>query len=181
MSETEAEGKRAMSTSERNIAEPDGSRRTIFIIVALICVLLIAGLFFWMRSASKTVAGDSQQQRLEGGIRAGTPEFEQYRAKIIRDAPEATEAKRPLGDTVMRLTTTVRNFSGRTLNGLEIYAAVVDLQGKPVKERTVVIIPARRPELDNNETMEVPIMMEGFTDADDRANIKMEITAIRFK
>jgi hypothetical protein len=29
--------------------------------------------------------------------------------------------------------------------------------------------------------MEVPIMMEGFTDADDRANIKMEISAIRFK
>jgi hypothetical protein len=171
-----------MSTTERNIAEPDGSRRTIFIVVAVISLLLILGLFFWMRSASKTVvAGDSQQQRLEGGIRAGTPEFEQYRQKIVRDTPEATEAKRALGDIVMTLRTTVRNFSGRTLNGLEMYVAVVDIQGKPVKERTVVVIPTRRPELDNNETMDVPITLERFTDSDDRANIKMEITAIRFK
>jgi hypothetical protein len=170
-----------MSTTERNIAEPDGSRRIIFIVVAVISLLLILGLFFWMRSASKTSAGDPQQQRLEGGIRAGTPEFEQYRRKVIRDAPEATEAKRALGDIVMTLRTTVRNFSGRSLNGLEMYVAVVDTQGRPVRERTVIVIPARRPELDNNETMEVPITLEGFTDSDDRANIKMEITAIRFK
>jgi hypothetical protein len=170
-----------MSTTERNIAEPDASRRIIFIVVAVISLLLILGLFFWMRSTSKTNAGDPQQQRLEGGIRAGTPEFEQYRQKIVMDKPEATEAKRPLGDIVMRLTTTVRNFTGRSINGLEMYAAVVDLQGRPVKERTIIVIPARRPELDNNETMEVPIMLEGFTDSDDRANIKMEITAVRFK
>jgi hypothetical protein len=170
-----------MSTTERNIAEPDGSRRTIFIIVAVISLLLILGLFFWMRNASQTGAADPQQQRLEGGIRAGTPEFEQYRQKIIRDTPEATEAKRALGDTVMTLRTTVRNFSGRTLNGLEMYVAVVDMQGKPVRERTVIVIPTRRPELDNNEIMEVPITLERFTDSDDRANIKMEITAIRFK
>jgi flagellar basal body-associated protein FliL len=170
-----------MSTTERKIAETDGSRRIIFIIVTVISLLLILGLFFWMRSASKTGAGDAQQQRLEGGIRAGTPEFEQYRQKIVMDKPEATEAKRPLGDTVMRLTTTVRNFSGRSLNGLEVYAAVVDIQGKPIKERTLAVIPARRPELDNNETLEVPITLEGFKDTDDRANIKMEITAIRFK
>jgi hypothetical protein len=170
-----------MSTSERNIAEPDGSRRTIFIIVAVISVLLIAGLFFWMRSASKTSAGDSQQQRLEGGIRAGTPEFEQYRQKIVMDKPEATESKRALGDIVMTLVTTVRNFSGRTLNGLEMHAAVVDIQGRAVKERTLVVIPTRRPELENNGTMLVSIPIDRFTDADDRANIKMEITAIRFK
>jgi hypothetical protein len=170
-----------MSTSGRNIAEPDNARRMIFIVVAVISVLLILGLFFWMRSASKQDAGNPQQQRLEGGVRAGTPEFEQYRQKIVMDKPEATEAKRPLGDIVMRLTTTVRNFSGRTINGLEMYAAVVDLQGKPVKERTIVVIPARRPELDHNETFEVPITLEGFTDSDDRANIKMEITAVRFK
>jgi hypothetical protein len=170
-----------MSTTERNIAEPDGSRRTIFIVVAVISLLLILGLFFWMRSAGKTGTGDSQQQRLEGGIRAGTPEFEQYRQKIIRDTPEATQAKRALGDTVMTLRTTVRNFSGRTLNGLEMYVAVVDTQGKPVRERTVIVIPTKRPELDNNEIMEVPISLDRFTDSDDRANIKMEITAIRFK
>ena len=36
----------------------------------------------------------------------------------------------------MSLHGTVRNFSGRTLNGLEINAVVVDHQGQPVKQRT---------------------------------------------
>lgn len=169
-----------MSTSERNITEDEGSRRTIFIIVAAISVLLIVGLFLWMRSAGNGPTS-ARQPRLEGGIRAGAPDFEQYRPKIFMTQPEATEAKRALGDIVMTLTTTVRNFTGRTLDGLEMYAAVVDSQGKPVKERTVIVIPTRRPELDNNETLEVPVMLEGFTDADDRANIKMEITAIKLK
>lgn len=169
-----------MSTTERKIAEADGSRRTVFIVVTVSSVLLIVGLLAWMRSAGSGPTG-GQQARLEGGLRAGTPEFEQYRSKISMDKPEATEAKRALGDTVMTLKTTLRNFTGRTLNGLEMYAAVVDSQGKPVKERIVQVIPKTRPELNNNETMEVPVMLEGFTDTDDRANIKMEITAVRFK
>jgi hypothetical protein len=66
---------------------------------------------------------------------------------IVLDSPEADEAKRPLGDIVMSLHTTVRNLTGKTLNGLEMWAAVVDHQGKAVKERTVVIVPTRQPEI----------------------------------
>ncbi len=94
---------------------------------------------------------------------------------------EADEAKRALGDIVMSLQGTVRNFSGRTLTGLEISAAVVNHQGQPVKQRTVVVIPARQAELDHNRTIPVQVMLEGMTDADDRANIRMEVTAFTFK
>ena len=86
-----------------------------------------------------------------------------------------------MGDTVMSLHTTVRNFTGRTLNGLEIRAAVVDHQGKPVKERTVVVIPTKQAELEPNKTMLVQVMLEGMSDTDDRANIKMEVTGFKFK
>ena len=47
----------------------------------------------------------------------------------------------------MNLQTTVRNFTGRTVNGLEVKAAVVDGEGKPVKQRTVVVIPTKQAEL----------------------------------
>jgi hypothetical protein len=61
-------------------------------------------------------------------------------------------------------------------------AAVVDHQNQPVKQRTVVIIPAAaRSELDPNKTMPVSIVIDGFTDTDDRANIKMEVTGFRFR
>jgi hypothetical protein len=81
----------------------------------------------------------------------------------------------------MNLQTTARNFSGRTLNGLEVRAAVVDGEGKPVKERTVVVIPTRQPELQPNGTMLVVVRLDGMKETDHRANIKMEVTGFKFK
>jgi hypothetical protein len=126
-------------------------------------------------------APEQQEQQLGPMLRAGSPEFEKYREKIVLDQPEADEATRAIGDIVMTLRTTVRNFTGRTLNGLEIYAAVVDLEGKPIKERTVTVIPDRRPELENNQTMPIQVMLEGMSKDAVRANIKMQVTGIRFK
>ena len=111
----------------------------------------------------------------------GSPEFDQNVDKIYLDPPEADEAKRALGDIVMNLQTTARNFSGRTLNGLEVRAAVVDGEGKPVKERTVVVIPTRQPELQPNGTMLVVVRLDGMKETDHRANIKMEVTGFKFK
>ena len=118
---------------------------------------------------------------MEGAIRAGAPEFGQYRSRIVLDEPEADEARRALGDIVMGIHTTVRNFTGRSLNGLEIKAAVVDHQGKTVKERTVIVVPTKQVELEPNKTMFVRVMLEGMSESDDRARIKMEITGFRFK
>jgi hypothetical protein len=81
----------------------------------------------------------------------------------------------------MTLQTTARNFTGKTITGLEIRGAVVDHDGKPVKQRTVVVIPGRQAELDPNKTMRVAILLDGFTDEDDRANIKMEVTGFILK
>jgi hypothetical protein len=166
-----------MAAQERRLEERT-SNRTLIIIVAVAAAVVIAlfiGLLFMSSSG-----GDSEPT-LQGAIRAGTPEFEQYKTQVVLDDPEATQAKRPLGDIVMTLKTVVRNLSGKTLIGLEVRAAVVDYEGKAVKERTVVVIPTRRPELPPNRTMEVPVLLEGMSDKDARANIKMEITALKFK
>ncbi|HEX8775206.1 MAG TPA: hypothetical protein VF735_16645 [Pyrinomonadaceae bacterium] len=171
-----------MASTERRNDEPDDARRVIYIVVGIVSVVLIAGLGYWLMRPG--MGPSTGPQRLEGALRPGAPEFEQYKSKIVLDKPEATEASRPIGDIVMTLTTTARNFTGRTISGLEIYAAVVDLQGKPVKERTMIVIPSRRTgqaELDPNQTLEVPIMLEGMSKQDDRANIKMEVAAIKFK
>lgn len=168
-----------MVTPERQISETDGSRRNVIIIVAVVAAIVIAGLFYFLMRASTSVPVDPT---LEGGIRPGTPEWAEYQPKIHLDAPEATEAKRALGDIVMNLQTTVRNFTGRTLSGLEIKGSVVNRQGQPVRERTVVVIPsAQQPELEPNRTMFVQIQLVGMTDADERANIKMEVTGFKFK
>jgi hypothetical protein len=81
----------------------------------------------------------------------------------------------------MTLQSTVRNFTGRTITGLELYGAVVDLENKPVKERTVVVIPTRQPELEPNKTMPVSVLIEGMKDSDVRANIKLEVSGFTLK
>lgn len=169
-----------MASTENNIAATNDSRRVIYIVVGIASLVLIAGLA-WLLMQPKANPNGTNQARLEGAIRAGSPEFEQYRKMLPLDNPEADEAGRPLGDIVMTLQTTVRNFTGRTITGLEMYAAVVDGQGKPVKERTVIVIPNRQAELEPNKTLLVPVKLEGMSKSDWRANIKMEVTAFKFK
>lgn len=168
-----------MSASERDLEGSEDSRRKLIIVVAVIAALVLAVFFYFLLRASSS--GGSVDPVLEGAVRAGAPEFEQYHSKIALDAPEADEAKRALGDIVMNLQTTVRNFTGRTLNGLEIRGAVVDHQNKAVMERTIVVIPTRQPELEPNRTMIVAVRLEGMKDSDDRANIRMEVTGFKFK
>jgi len=168
-----------MSTTERPIAGPDDdSRRKLIIIVAVIAAIVIAVVFYFLMRAS---GGGSGEPTLANAIRVGSPQFNEFKSKVVIDEVEADEAKRALGDIVMSLHGTVRNFSGKTVTGLEITAAVVNHQGEPVKQRTVVVIPTRQTELETNKTMPVQVMLEGMTDADDRANIRMEVTAFTFK
>jgi len=168
-----------MATPERQVPETDDSQRKIIIVVAVIAAVAIAGLFYFLMRAT---GGGSVEPTLEGAIRSGSPEFAASQPKIFLDPPEAYESKRALGDIVMNLQTTVRNFTGRTLSGLEIKGMVVDHQGKSVREHTVVVLPNnQQTELEPNRTMPVQVRLEGMTDKDDRANIKMEVTAFKFK
>jgi hypothetical protein len=174
---------------EERKVEQDGTNRALFIVVGVVSVVVIGALAIWFIRIGGGKTPDyakmiNPSQKLEGPgvIREGTPEFDQYKGKISMDErPEAVESERVIGDIVMRLEATVRNFSGKTLTGLEVYGAVVDLNNKPVKERTVIVIPTQREYLDNNRNMKVHINFEGFKISDDRANIKMRITAFRFE
>lgn len=167
-----------MAVPDRRI-EASESNRTLIIVVAVAAAVVIALLFYLLMRAGGS--GRTTQPGLQSAIRAGSPQFEEYKSKIFLDDPEATEAKRALGDIVMSLQTTVRNLTGKTLTGLEIRAAVVDYESQPVKQRTVVVIPTRQAELAPNKTMQVQVMLDGMSDTDARANIKMEVTGFTFK
>ena len=168
-----------MVVSEKSADALDSSRRKIVIASAVIAALVIAVLFYLLMRLG---SGVTPEPVLEGAIRAGSPEFEQYISKIYLDQPEADEAKRPLGDIWMRLFTTARNLTGRTLNGLEVKGSVVDHQGKPLKERTVVVLPSpQQRELAPNKTMTVQVVLDGMRETDDRADIKMEVVAFKVK
>lgn len=168
-----------MAATDRR-AQTTETNRTLVIVVAIAAAVVIA-IFFYVLMRASSSRGGGGEPALQGAIREGTPQFEEYRSKIYLEEPEATEAKRALGDIVMTLTTTVRNLTGKTLSGLEIRAAVVDYEGKPIKQRSVVVIPTRQAELLPNKAMQVNVVLDGMKDEDPRANIKMEVAAFKFK
>jgi hypothetical protein len=168
-----------MSASANQTNTAGGAGKIVWIVVFLVGAILVGGLIYYSRSGSTGSA--AQVTTLEGAVRPGTAEWSQNADKIVLDKPEADEAKRALGDIVMNLHTTVRNFTGRTITGLEIHGVVVDLQGKPVKERSVVIIPNRVSELEPNKTVRADLMLDGMKESDTRADIRMSVTGFRLK
>jgi hypothetical protein len=74
----------------------------------------------------------------------------------------------------MTLRATVRDFTGRTITGLEVTAAVIDHQDQAVKQDQIVSSGAA--ELLPNKTTPIAVIIDGFTDSDDRANIRMDVT-----
>ncbi|HKP72384.1 MAG TPA: hypothetical protein VJT82_05570 [Pyrinomonadaceae bacterium] len=174
-----------MSTVKPNDDAGDASRRNVFIVVALVTAVLVAALVFWA-TRPRAGNGGGGQPRLEGAIRSDSPEFAQLRERIVVEPnpDDATESSRPVGDIVMTLKPKVRNFTGRTINGLELQATVVDLDNNPIRQRIKIAIPnaeTGQAELDPNKVMVVPIMMEGFKKEDVRANIRVEVTGVRLK
>jgi hypothetical protein len=82
----------------------------------------------------------------------------------------------------MTLRATVRNFTGRTITGLEVTAVVIDHQDQPVKQRTRIVMPsAGAAELLPNKTTPITIIIDGFADTDDRANVKMDVTGFTLR
>jgi len=176
-----------MSMTGENLNQPDGanrSRRVIFTIAGLVAVLLIVGLIIYLktRPEPRPATAVPLNQTLEGGIREGSPEFNQYRELIKLDELDAFEADSVGAGIQMDLVGTIRNFTGRTINGLEMKGTVVDIEDNPIKERTMIIIPSGSlPELENNKVARVKVTIPGFTKSDGRANYRLEVTAFKFK
>jgi hypothetical protein len=163
--------------AEHSIPE-DKPRRTIIIVVALVAAVLIGGFFYLlMRSTTAPPAAPI----LANAIRAGSPEFDQYKAKILIDKPEATQATNALGGFQMFLETTVRNFTGRTITGLELRGAVLNKQGLALKDRTVVVVPTKQGELETNKTLKVTIPISGLKEKDERASLLIEVTGFTLR
>ena len=171
-----------MVTPKQEIEAGAATRRKVFIAVGLVTALLVAAMIFWATRphvANNTIV----EPRLEGALRAGAPEFERLRQNIKVDFiadEDATESTRPLGDIVMEMRPKVRNFTGRTLTGLELQATVIDLEGQPIQTHTVIIPHPPQTEftLENNKVLEPVLVLEGFKKSDLRANVRINVTGL---
>ena len=174
--------------ADRTFAE-EKSRTTLIIVVAAVAAVFIGGLFYVLMRKS---AAPTPPATLQSAIRRGSPDWDKYNKLIVLDDPGdcpedgsrfcAYESKRGLGDIQMTLRATVRNFTGRTITGLEVTAVVLDHQDQPVKQRTRIVMPsAGAAEILPNKTTPITIIIDGFSDTDDRANVKMDVTGFTLR
>lgn len=156
-------------------------RRRIYLavgIVTLVSTVVAGGLIFPVLTRPPASTGETPQ--LDGALRAGTPEFERYRERLVIDSPEATASPRALGDLLVELKTNVRNETGRRIDGLEMRGVVLNAQGTPVGERIAVIIPLQQTALEPGEEMSVRMLIEGVSPDAERAGARVEVTGLRF-
>lgn len=171
-----------MSFQEPKLVQEARPKAKVYLLATAVALALAAiVVILYYREWNRVATTPLTEPRLENALRAGNQEFDQNRERILVEGLSATQATRALGDIVMELTATVKNTTGRILNGLEMRGAVLDSQGAPVGERTVIIIPAQQATLKPDETVNVRIVIEGVKPEADRANLRLETTGLRFE
>lgn len=160
------------------IREPE-LRWPIIMLAALLtaAIALLAGGLYYV---TQPIVSTNVQPALERGLYTGQPEFEQIREQIVIEQLVGREKVHPLNNLAVEITALVRNNSGRRISGLEVRGAIRDAQNSTVRERTVVVIPARQTILEADEAINVRILLESIDKDSDRAHAVMEVTGIRF-
>ena len=92
---------------------------------------------------------------------------------------DTVQSPNAFGTISMYIAGKIRNKGDMTINGLEIHVAVVDSFNQILKEKRLLVVPTKQPQLGPGETIDVHLEIAGFDRKDDRANIRWKVTAIR--
>lgn len=162
------------------IREPE-LRWPIVVLAAIITAaiaVVAAGMHYF--ALTQPYLNSYSQPRLEESLRAGNPDFEPLREKILVEHLVGVEKIHPFNDLAIELTATVTNNAGNTISGMELRGAIIDSHGSLVRERTVVVIPTRQTALEPGEAMNVRILIESIDPDSERGHVSLEVTALRF-
>ena len=146
-------------------------------IITTIIALAVAGLHY---VAMTQPVNSYSGPRLSSALRPGEPEFDQVREQIEIAQLIGIEQVQPFNIRAVDLTATVRNNTGRTISGLEMRGAIIDAQNSTLRERTVMVIPARQTALEPGEAIGVRVLLEGLGKDSERAGMVLEVTGLRF-
>jgi hypothetical protein len=164
------------------LQEPEKEKASKKILIGAVAAAVVAVLLLVALLSLQPSATQDEREALEGAYREGSSEFQTYTKKIVAqtDFDQTTKSPVGTGTIMMQIGGIIRNFTGKTLIGLEIKVGVVDTFGNVLKEKTQIVIPRQqREKLDNNQTMPVRVTIEGFDPKADLANIRWKVTAIK--
>lgn len=159
-----------------------GRRRKFYLLAglaALAVVLMLARSVFDL--TPRSVSTEDEPARLAGILRAGEPEFENHRGRVVVAAPEAAPPRRVHGGSLVEVRTEVSNRTGRTLSGLELRGVLTGENGSRLAERTITVVPAQQTTLEPDETVGVTFLIEGVEREPELVSTLVEVTGLRFE
>lgn len=151
----------------------------IYLLAGLLAIVIWKGLAELAR-LDQSRPSPGVEQRLEGALRVGALEFDEYRERIVIEQPQAIVARRAASDLALELTATVRNDTGRIIKGLEVCGTVVDSQGNPLSGLVAVVIPTQQTVIEPNEAIKARLLLEGVGPEAAQAGVRMEVTGVIF-
>ena len=168
-----------MKSLEEINKKPEGGSKAAFWIVAAIGLAAVIGIMAFL--LTRPTSNEAQQQTIEGAYREGSPEFAALTRKIVleNDEEHTSESPTALGTIQMSIGGRVRNLSDKTITGLEAKVTIVDLSEKPIREKTVILVPKQLESLAPSEVAPVRVIMDGFKKEENRAVIHWKVTAIK--
>ena len=151
----------------------------IYLLAGLLAIVIWKGLAELAR-LDQSCRLPGVEQRLEGALRAGALEFDEYYERIVIEQPQAIAASPAVGDLALELIAMVRNDTGRVIKGLEVRGTLIDPQGEPVSERVAVIIPTQQTAIEPNEAIKARLLLEGVRPEPTHAGVRVEVTGVIF-
>ena len=165
-----------METLERT-NEKKGVNKILLLALAAAAVFVAGAVYLLSLNPSTE---EAQQKLVAASFQEGSPEFERLTKDIIvqTDMDNIMQSPTGMGTIMMTIHARIKNKGDRTINVLETKVSVVDLAGKIVREKKVLIVPNQTEKLSPGQTIPVVASIEGFKPDDDRANVRWKVTAI---
>ena len=164
-----------------DLFKPEEKKRGVnkVFVAALLIAVVVIGAAIAILSLKPSM--DVQTAKiLEGSFHEGTPEFIELNKDIIISTDDKTvQSPTGLGTISMYINGKIRNKGIRTITTLEVNVAVVTQFNVILRERRILVVPVQQPSLGLGETIPITLTLDGFTAADDRANIRWKVTAIK--
>lgn len=150
------------------------------LLLAVLLALALRERFVKLAKPGQLRLAPGEIQRLEGALRTGHWEFEQYRDRIVIEQPQVLAAAHATDDRALELMASVRNDTGRVIKGLEVRGAMVDPHAGTMSDWVAVVIPAQQTAIEPNEAIKARVMLAGFNQEALHGGVRLEVTGVIF-
>ena len=165
--------------------------RGLMILGGIGAVALAAIILFFSSSSRSSTAVNSgakmpggPQMKLDGALRAGTPEFDHYQSQLEFKETEVFASQNAMGMTQFIVKSQLTNKGDKSLAGIELIARAYGLDEKIVAENFSAPIPRLRAEpLKPGESMRITIKLDtpSTITEDDVARVVPLLSGLKFQ